>query len=119
MVSVADVGVAAAEALLAPRAGPRVVEIEGPRASSPEDAAAAFSEALGRRVSVALVPEADWPAALQQWRFSPVTVASWVELFQAFNSGRIAFERSGSAPVTGRVSLRAAIDAIVRGTPGP
>jgi uncharacterized protein YbjT (DUF2867 family) len=119
MASVADIGEVAAEAMLGLRAECRVVEIEGPRASSPEDAAAAFTEALGRPVSVAVVPEAEWPAALGGWRFSPRTIRSWVELFQAFNSGRIDFERKGSAPVTGRVPLRDAIGAVVRGTPGP
>jgi hypothetical protein len=78
----------------------------------------ARAEALGRPVSVAVVPEAEWPAALERWRFSPRTIASWVELFQAFNAGRIDFQRGGSVPLAGRVSLRDAIGAIVRGTPG-
>jgi uncharacterized protein YbjT (DUF2867 family) len=104
--------------MLAPRAGPRVVEIAGPHRCSPQDAAAAFSAALGRPVSVAVAPEAEWPAALQGWQFSPRTIASWVELFQAFNAGRIDFERGGGpVPLAGRVSLRDAIGAVVRGRP--
>lgn len=108
----------AAEALLEPRAGLRVVEFAGPHACSPEDAAAAFSHALGRPVSVAVVPEAEWRAALEGWKFTPRTIESWVELFQAFKSGRIEFERRGSVPIAGRISIRDAIGRIVGGMPG-
>lgn len=117
MVSVADVGEVVAALLLDPRAGARVVEIAGPQACSPQDAAAAFCRALGRPIRVAIVPEPEWPAALEGWRFTPRTIEAWVEMFQAFNSGRIDFERRGSAPLVGRVSIHEAIGRIVREQP--
>jgi uncharacterized protein YbjT (DUF2867 family) len=113
MVSVADVGEAAADAMLDPRAGPGVVELAGPAACSPDDAAAAFSEALGRRVTVAAVPEAEWPEALRGWRFTPRTIAAWIEMFRGFNSGRIGFAKAGAATIAGRTSLRDAVRRIV------
>jgi uncharacterized protein YbjT (DUF2867 family) len=113
MVSVADIGETAAKAMLDPGAPPRIVELAGPAPSSPDDAAAAFSEALGRRVTAVAVPEGEWPTALQGWRFTPRTVASWVELFRAFNSGHIAFEGNGAAVVSGRTSIRDAVRRMV------
>jgi uncharacterized protein YbjT (DUF2867 family) len=113
MVSVADVGEAAAQAMLQPGGGRRVVEIAGPAPCSPEDAAAAFSEAFGRPVAAAALPETEWPAALQGWRFTPRTIAAWIELFRAFNSGHIRFEGNGAAAVSGRTSMRDAIRRIV------
>jgi uncharacterized protein YbjT (DUF2867 family) len=113
MVSVADVGEAAADAMLDPGPPGRIVEIAAEAACSPADAAAAFADALGRPVMAAAVPEAEWPAALQGWGFTPRTIAAWTELFQAFNSGRITFAGTGAVTVTGRTSLRDAVRRIV------
>lgn len=117
MVSVTDVGEIAAAAMLDAGAGARTVEIAGPRDCSPDDAAAAFARALGRPVRVAVVPEAEWPAALRAWGFTPRTIESWVELFRAFNSGLVDFERAQPA-ATGAVTIEEAVGRIVRGTPG-
>jgi uncharacterized protein YbjT (DUF2867 family) len=116
MVAVSDVGEAAADALRDGQARARVVEIAGPTTCSPDHAAAAFAEALGRRVAAAAVPEAQWPAALQAWGFTPRTIEAWVELFRAFNSGHIRFEVGGASSVTGRTSIRAAVRSIVAAT---
>jgi uncharacterized protein YbjT (DUF2867 family) len=117
MVSVADIGETAADAMLGPSGVPRVVEIAGPVACSPADAAAAFGEALGRPVSVAVVPEAEWRAALEGWRFTPRTIDSWIELFQGFNSGHIAFEGNGRAAVSGRTSIQDAVRRVLARRP--
>jgi uncharacterized protein YbjT (DUF2867 family) len=119
MVSTADVGRVAAEAMLDTGTGTRAIELAGPRPCSPNDAAAAFTKALGRPVKAVAVPEAAWPGVLTQAGFSPRTITSWVELFRGFNSGHIAFEGEGAIQLQGRVSLAEAIAGLAeRRAPG-
>jgi uncharacterized protein YbjT (DUF2867 family) len=113
---VADIGECAAEALLTDAPGPRLIELEGPRAFSPDDAAAAFASALGRPVRAQCLPEAEWPAALEASGFSPRTITAWTELFRGFNSGHVAFEGPEAVRLRGRVTLREAVEAYVRAT---
>ncbi|HEY7413256.1 MAG TPA: NAD(P)H-binding protein [Vicinamibacteria bacterium] len=115
MVSVADVGEAAAQALLDEDGAGTVIELAGPRSYSPAAAAAAFAAALGRPVTAVAVPEEGWPAALASSGFSARTIASWQELFRAFNTGAIDFERRGGEPARGGTPLEDAIAAVVRG----
>lgn len=110
MISVLDVGRAAAEAMV-DGAGARIVEISGPRDFSPADAAAAFSHCLGRPVAAVAVPRENWPAELTRSGFSARTIDSWVELFDAFNSGHVVFE--GPAPRRERVDIEEAVRAIL------
>jgi len=112
MVSTADVGQAVADELRANSAGRSVVEIEGPAPVSPDDVVSAFSRALGRSVAAVVVPESDWRAQLAASQFSPRTIEAWVELFQAFNSGWIRFERPADTR-RGRTSIGDAVAAIV------
>jgi uncharacterized protein YbjT (DUF2867 family) len=113
MVSTSDVGRVAADLMRAAAPPARIVELEGPLRCSPQDAARAFSVTLGRPVAAVPVPPADWPAALAASRFSPLTIEAWTELFAAFNSGWIDFERSASV-TRGRVPIDEAVAAIVR-----
>jgi uncharacterized protein YbjT (DUF2867 family) len=116
MASTADIGRVAAGAMLDGGNGARVIELAGPRHCSPDDAAAAFTKELGRPVKALPVPREQWPAVLEGMRFSARTIESWLELFDGFNSGWIAFERPGAAVLRGSVSLEEAIGAVVRGT---
>lgn len=113
MVAAADIGAVAARAMLDDSAS-GVIELEGPQAYSPDDAASAFAEALGRPVHADALPEAQWAPALAGSGFSPVTIASWIEMFRGFNSGVVDFERRVSTPVRGRVAIEDAVRAIVR-----
>ena len=108
MVAVRDVGAAAAGAMLDENLN-GVIELEGPRACSPDDAAAAFALALGRPVSAVAVPESEWAPTLAKSGFSPRTIEAWVELFRGFNNGVVDFERRASAPVRGTVPIEAAV----------
>lgn len=100
MVATADVGRVAAELLQAPHPGPRIVELEGPRAVSPRDAAARFSVLLGRQVSVRDIPAEQWQALfLQQGMRNPLPRA---QMLEGFNQGWLRFE--GTAQ-TGQVDL--------------
>lgn len=111
MIAAADIGAAAARALLdGSRRG--VIELEGPRPYSPDDAAIAFAAALGRPVSAIAVPEAGWAPSLAPGGFSPRTIEAWIEMFRGFNSGAIGFEKKSSPPLRGSVPIAAAIRAI-------
>lgn len=113
MIAASDIGVAAARALL-DAGGKGVIEIEGPRAYSPDDAASAFATVLGRPVNAIAVPETEWPSTLERGGFSARTIDSWIELFRGFNSGAIDFEKRTSNPVRGSVPIEEAVRAIVR-----
>jgi uncharacterized protein YbjT (DUF2867 family) len=112
MVSTADVGQAVADELRGNSPGRSDVEIEGPAAVSPDDVVSAFSRALGRSVAAVVVPESDWRAQLAASQFSPRTIEAWVELFRAFNSGWIRFQRPAGTR-RGRTSIGEAVAAIV------
>jgi uncharacterized protein YbjT (DUF2867 family) len=116
MVAAPDIGALAARAMQdGSLAG--VVELQGPRDCSPDDAAAAFSAALGRPVQAVPVAEAEWGANLEASGFSPRTISAWIEMFRGFNSGAIGFERRGAEPLRGRVPIEEAARAIVARLP--
>ena len=112
MVAAADIGALAARSLRdASLSG--VIQLEGPRTFSADDAARAFSAALGRPVAAVPVPEEEWGPNLEKSGFTPRTIAAWVEMFRGFNSGAIGFETRGTPPARGTVSLEEAVHAIV------
>ncbi len=115
MVAAADIGSLAARALRdASLSG--VIQLEGPRPCSADDAARAFAAALGRPVAAVPVPEEEWGPNLEKSGFTPRTIAAWVEMFRGFNSGAIGFEARGTPPLRGTVSLDEAVRAIVART---
>jgi uncharacterized protein YbjT (DUF2867 family) len=113
MVSTEDVGRMAAALMLDGRGAEAVVELEGPCACSPDDAARAFAHALGRPVKAVAVPRPDWPRALEASRFAPRTIEAWSEMFDGFNSGSIGFERP-AAVRRGRVRMEEASAGMAR-----
>lgn len=54
--------------------------VEGPGAYSPADVAAAFGRALGRPVTVAVTPRAEWAATLRATGFSTQAAASFAAM---------------------------------------
>ncbi|MEZ4441431.1 MAG: NmrA family NAD(P)-binding protein [Polyangiaceae bacterium] len=91
MVSTQDIGRVAAELLLDPEA-PRVVELAGPVDLGAAEVAAAFSEVIGRPVTVAYAPiEQVVPmfASLGMPAVGPL----YRDLYAAVNDGRLVFEK--------------------------
>jgi len=100
MVATEDVGRTAAEMLLAPGDGPRVVELEGPAPVSPADIAAGLGALLGRPVRAQSIPRGEWEARFrQQGARHPGPRA---RMLDGFNEGWLGFEgaaRRGTVPM--------------------
>lgn len=103
MVAPADLGRAAAERLIAPVDDVGVRLIEGPDRYTPRDVADAFAAALGREVTVDVVPRERWGDAYRKAGFSAEAAAAYgrmtaVTLDEGFDSEETA--------VRGSVDLR-------------
>ena len=104
MVSTADVGRVAAEALARPWAGRRVIEVEGPQRYAPVDLAVALSALVRRPVRTHAVPRGEWAAA-----FGP-SGGLRAEMLDGFNAGHIDFAGGPEVEhVRGRVTLDEAV----------
>lgn len=80
MVAPADLGRAAAERLLSPPDDDAIEYVEGPARYTPRDVADAFAAALGREVSVQVVPRDRWEATFREAGFSAASARSYVGL---------------------------------------
>ncbi len=97
MIATRDIGRAAAEALLDPARGKRVIELVGSAEWSPEEVAGALGKALGREVRVQGLPaEAIVPTFLASG-FSKGTADLFREMIGAINRGHLAREAGGGA----------------------
>ncbi|HZF86135.1 MAG TPA: NAD(P)H-binding protein [Burkholderiaceae bacterium] len=100
MVATEDVGRTAAQMLLSPGDGPRMVELAGPAPVSPADIAAGLGALLGRPVRAQPVPRAEWEARFrQQGAQHPGPRA---RMLDGFNEGWLRFEgtaRRGTVPL--------------------
>jgi uncharacterized protein YbjT (DUF2867 family) len=91
MIAPADIGAAAADALLSPDRSGRIVNLAGPEDYSPADVAAAFSKALGRSVAPVAPPQEAWQGILTGAGFSESYAAELVAMYRAINAGSIGF----------------------------
>lgn len=89
MIATTDIAALAAELLAQPEPGTRIVELEGPQRYSPQLAAEAFSQVLGRSVTVKAVPRENWEADfLAQGMRNPLPR---MQMLDGFNEGWIDF----------------------------
>ncbi len=106
MVATADIGRVAAKLLQEKTERHRVVELEGPRAVSPEDIAASFGRLLGRDVTARAVPRDTWESLFRaQGMRNPLPR---IQMLDGFNAGWITFEHQ---PLKGEIEL----DTVLRG----
>jgi NAD(P)H dehydrogenase (quinone) len=90
MIATQDIGQVAAELLVESWTGKRVVEIEGPSRISPNEIAAALTQALNRNVRMQAVARDTWePLFLSQGMKNP---APRMQMLDGFNAGWIEFE---------------------------
>ena len=89
MVATADVGRAAAALLQEAWTGHRIVTLAGPADYAPNDVAASVAATLGKPVGVIVLPEAQWPDALADARFSTAALAGFTEMTRGLNGTQI------------------------------
>jgi len=108
MVATKDIGDLAATLLGEAHDGMRVVELEAPQRTSPDDIAAAFTKALGREVSARIVPRDEWEARfIAQGMTNPTPR---MRMLDGFNEGWIDFEGES---VKGRTNVDEVIAGLV------
>ena len=112
MVSARDVGRVAAELLIAGGAAPPLVELHGPRDSSPNDVAAALARMLGRPIATRATPEAEWPSVFRASGMSESAVTAFCDMYRGFNDGRVAFSGDGITE-HGVIGLDVVLDALI------
>ena len=105
MVASQDIGEAAAQALLHPPASNEVIELSGPQEYSLADAAAAFSQTLGKTINVVPIPPEGIVPALTQSGMGEEMAGLYREMVLAIDSGRVAFDGGTAQKRRGRVTL--------------
>ena len=112
MVATEDIGRTAAELIQQDWTGNRVVELEGPARTSPNDLARAFANALGHPVRVEIVPRDTWETLFQgQGMKNPLPR---MRMLDGFNEGWIDFPGNGDLALKGIVSVDTAINNLVK-----
>jgi uncharacterized protein YbjT (DUF2867 family) len=106
MISTDDVGRFAAESLLNPARGRRILDLAGPQEYSAEDVAQILSSLLGRNVRVVNPPMGAAVATFMRAGFSEDAAKLFEEMYAAANSGKLAFEENGTEFKRGRVTPR-------------
>ena len=112
-VSTGDIGRTAATCLLERQDGERVINLVGPDEYSPQDAAAAFSDVLGRPVEAVPMPhEAQFPAYVGAGMGEDYA-RGLVALYDAVNAGVVVFEPGVGETRRGTTSLVEAVRKMV------
>lgn len=111
MVSVRDIGEAAAALLENPTGG--IVELHGPEEYSPHDAAVELTRLSRRTITAHTVPRAAWAEDFRKAGYSESAVNAFCEMFDGFNNGRVAFEGAHQAR-RGVATLGEALRGLVR-----
>jgi uncharacterized protein YbjT (DUF2867 family) len=113
MIATKDIGATAAKALAEGGRGRSVIELEGPRAYSPRDVAAALSRLTGKTIAVQEGSKEQIVPALTGAGMN----AHWAELFremiEGVNSGHVAFEGGAARHVRGPTDIDAVLARLV------
>ncbi len=103
MIATKDVGGTAAELLLRPWQGQRIVELEAPERVTPLQVAMAMSRVLGRDVRAEAVPQESWEAMFRsQGMKNPIPR---MQMLEGFNDGWIEFEGGKAEARKGKINL--------------
>jgi uncharacterized protein YbjT (DUF2867 family) len=112
MISTKDIGRVGAERLIAGGQGRQVVELAGPEEYSPDQAATALTQILGKTVSAQHAPLSAVVPTFKSFGFSDEAAALFEEMYTGFSKGTIVYERPAML-VRGRVTLTEALQAMV------
>jgi uncharacterized protein YbjT (DUF2867 family) len=108
MIATEDIGRIGAEQLIAGGQGRRVVEMAGPDEYSPDQAAAALGQLLGRTVTAQHAPLSAVVPTFKSYGFSDEAAKLFEEMYTAFSRGAIGYEHPASL-VRGKVTLAEAL----------
>jgi uncharacterized protein YbjT (DUF2867 family) len=109
MIATRDIGLEAARALREPAPTSTVVDIVGP-AYDAADVAAILGEKVGKKVAVVAIPPPGWLDALTGAGLPPSLAELYVEMYGAFQSGKV--KPCGDRLVEGKTRLDAVIAAL-------
>jgi uncharacterized protein YbjT (DUF2867 family) len=112
MISTRDIGRVGAECLIAGGKGKQIVELAGPEEYSPEQAAAALGQILGKSVSAQLAPLRTVVPTFKTFGFSDEAAQLFEEMYTSFSKGVIWYEQPASL-VRGTVTLSEALRGMV------
>ncbi|XUW93426.1 NmrA family NAD(P)-binding protein (plasmid) [Burkholderia sp. M6-3] len=111
MVATRDIGATAAQLLQENWTGVKVVELSGPELVSPNDIAAAFSEAMGHIVDVNAVPRDTWESQFR--REGMLHPEARLRMLDGFNEGWLDFERGTVEQRQGTTNLKTVLRDLV------
>ena len=95
MVATKDIGTAAADALLSPPRGERIVELAGPKQYSAEDVASELGSVLGKPVTAAGGPLDAVVPAFMSFGISEHIAGLFREMYEGINRGHVAWDGRG------------------------
>ena len=114
LIATADIGRIAAEILLEPWQGNRVIEIAGPAYYSSNQVAAALSQALGRPITAVAVPRQTWVETFAQNGIPADRSGPYLEMIDSFNAHWIDFGVPGTEHVKGTLDLLTTVQSFVK-----
>jgi uncharacterized protein YbjT (DUF2867 family) len=112
MISTKDIGRMGAERLMTGGYGKQIVEMAGPEEYSPDQAAAAFSQILGKTVTAQHAPLSAVVPTFKSFGFSDEAAKLFEEMYSAFSIGTIGYEHPAKL-VRGVVTLEDALRTMV------
>ena len=116
MLATQDIGRVAAESLLNPARGRRIIELAGPRDYSPEDIASVLSSLLNRDVRVQSLPPGGGAQMFKSFGATDEVARLFEEIYTGVNSGRVAYEGGSAEFRRGSVSAQEALAGMLRQT---
>ncbi|MFZ1805252.1 MAG: NmrA family NAD(P)-binding protein [Nitrospira sp.] len=112
MISTKDIGRMGAERLMTGGYGKQIVEMAGPEEYSPDQAASALSQILGKTVTAQHAPLSAVVPTFKSFGFSDEAAKLFEEMYSAFSKGTIGYEHPAKL-VRGTVTLEDALRTMV------
>lgn len=112
MISTKDIGRIGAERLMTGGYGKQIVEMAGPEEYSPDQAASALSQILGKTVTAQHAPLSAVVPTFKSFGFSDEAARLFEEMYSAFSKGAIGYEHPDKL-VRGTVTLDDALRTMV------
>ena len=113
MISTKDIGRIGAEQLIAGGYGKQIVEMAGPEEYSPEQAASALGQILGKTVTAQHAPLSAVVPTFKSFGFSDEAAKLFEEMYTAFSKGAIGYEHPAKL-VRGTVTLTEALKELTK-----